>query len=427
MNDSNDSFLDPASSGMMSDEEERSGGNSIEGRLEVAGLSGKWKRWNVLTREQVCTLVSRIAAGDQQAKDVMVLHNMGLVISIAKRFRWSSLPFPDLIQEGVPGLITAINRYDPGCGAMFSTYATWWIRQSIARAVLNTGLLVRVPIHTQELVNKVILCQQELLESGVMPTTSAIAQRLAITRKQVDKALLVLMTMTRQVSLEDAVPDYHGEAVVGDFISDTSIPNPTVVLEAKQELCCVRVEVERVLGYIEGTYGKRYRSLFLYHYGFDAGLEQRTLRETGKHFGVTRERASQILQKIWTQGSGGNKARIAFERMLAGVSYLEELSGFQLAWGSLQGGGVAESVTEFLTMFQSTAREALSREEFSVCASFYGFDEGYRLSTEEETAARLSISSGLVRRTVNHLWNLLRPYARHLTRSKVKRRMALPH
>jgi RNA polymerase sigma factor (sigma-70 family) len=383
---------------------------------EIAWLLGDRKRLPLLTPEQVCELVPRIAAGDSGARDTMVTRNMGLVISIAKRYRWSSLSLEDLIQEGVIGLVTAVERFNLEFGTRFSTYATLWIRQSITQAIYNTAHTIRIPVSLQMLANHFLSCQTELLEAGIVPTAAVMAEKLDISLAKVRKIESILRTNTRQVSLDEAVPGYRGEAVFGDFIADTKTPEPTVVLQAKQELKRIQSHIERMLRSIRDDHGSRDRAIFLGYYGFDNNFEQRTLEETGKRFGVTREWVRQVLARIWKESSG-QEAKQEFEQMLEGIPILEELAQTQVSWSSMRDD---VSALAFLDMFRATARDALNNEEFALCTFYYGFDVGYRLRTQEETAEHFGITTAAVQWFVTSLWKRLKPYAKHLTKAKVK-------
>lgn len=388
---------------------------ALQKGVQIALLTGERKRLPLLTKEEILELVPRIAAGDQRAKDTMVLHNMRLVVSIAMRFRWSSLSLDDLVQEGVVGLIKAVEKYDLAHETRFSTYATWWIRSTIIEAICNTSYLIRIPAHKQDLIRGFLVCQAELLDSGVVPTVKLLAQKLEITEQQVGKIQAILKMNARPVSLDDAMPGYDSDAVVGDFIPDTTTPDPSVVLQAKQELQWIRSEVDRILRHVSD---ERHRAIFLKFYGFDIGLERRTLEVTGELFDITRERVRQVVKKIW-DGMGSSRTKQEFEQMLAGIPALEEMAGFQLSWSGLE---EKERGIWFLDMFQSTTREALSQDDFAICACHYGFDQGYQLRTEYETAQRLGIQVDLVRQVLNRLWRRLRPYAKHMTHNKVRRR-----
>ncbi len=386
-------------------------------------LPGEGKRFPRLTVEQVRELVPRIAAGDREAKNTMITHNMGLVISVARRFQWSSLAFEDLIQEGMLGLIKAVERYDLARETMFSTYAIWWIRQAITQAICNTGQLIRIPIHKQELVHRFILCQSEFLESGIVPTREMLAKKLEVTVKVVRNAQAILTMNARQVSLEDTVPGYQGEAVMGDFIPDTSLPGPMVVCQARQELLEIRSEVDKLLCRIRDVCGGHCQSVFLKYYGFDTDLMRLTLAETATHFDITRERVRQILISIWKR-NGGDVARRAFEQKLKSVPDLEELSKSQVVWEETRNTARDRA---FLSMFQVTAQAAVSAEDFRICAYHYGFGEGYSLRTKSETAEHFGIDAGMVERIVTRLWRRLSPYVRHLSRRKVSYWMAGVH
>mgnify|MGYP003418385233 FL=1 len=384
--------------------------------VAIPWVVGERKRLPLLTPEQVRGLVPRIATGDQCARDTLVMHNIGLVWSIAKRFWWSGLAIDDLVQEGICGLIKAVEKFDLAHGTLFSTYATWWIRAAIGRAVCETSQLIRIPTHVQELVHRFIVCQADLLESGVMPTKEMLADKLGVPVKAINKIQSILSMNSRQLSLDDAVPGYQGDAVVGDFVPDKSIPGPMVVLQAKQELFGIRTRVDQILTLIRSRCGERDRNVFLWFYGFDADLERRTLEETGQHFGITRERTRQILVRIW-KCCGGDEVKQELEQLFASISVLEELAQSRLVW---ENNNNNERDQQFLLMFESTAKQVLTETEFAICACHYGFDSAYCLRAEMETATLLGIEIEQVNRTLSRLWIGLQPYARHLTRKKVR-------
>ncbi len=361
--------------------------------------------------------MARIAAGDDRARDTMVLHNMGLVVSVARRFRWSSLTFEDLMQEGMIGLIKAVNKFDVSRGTQFSTHAMWWIRSAISRAICETGHFIYIPANKQQLVQDFLECQVELLESGIIPTARLLAEKMGVTEEKVKTAQAILTMNGTQTSFEAALPGYDGDVTLHDVTPDISLPSPTVMLQAKQELLLVKERVESMFRFIQRTCGERDKNLFLVHYGFDIGLDQRTLEETGNHFGVTRERARQVLVRIWKK-SDGFFAQEDFERMLAGIVALEELAGLQVDWNLQRDRDVALA---FLAMFQSTAKEALGSDDFVLCACHYGFNHGYWLQSEAETAIKCNVTFNSVRGMIVRLWKKLKPYSQHLTRKKVSR------
>ena len=283
--------------------EKRSEQPKVERESETPELLAKYLahigHGELLTHAEEIELSKRAKAGDGRARQRLIEKNLRLVVTVAKKYRGYGLPFEDLIQEGNIGLMKAVEKFDPDRGYRFSTYATWWIRQAVQRAVADKGRTIRVPVHMTEKIRKVSRAISELaVEFERDPTDEEIARRLAW---DPDEVRLTMSAMPDATSLDQPVSSEETASQLGDFIEDDRVSDTPDTVMREMETAHLKEAIERL--------PERARYVLVRRYGLD-DREPATLAELGEELEISRERVRQLQREAERILKGGEYGRV---------------------------------------------------------------------------------------------------------------------
>lgn len=291
-------------------------------------------QYKLLSAEEEIQLSKRIREEhDLDARNELIVHNLRLVRWMASRYAWSKLDFGDLIQEGNMGLIIAASRFDYRFGNKFATYALWWIRQSISRAIAEQGDVIRLPGYLHDLRRKILKISGEVAEeTGDIPDAEQIAQRANLPPVTVQRALLAMRLSVIFIDDPAYVNGHRGEGSdgtevsVGEVIPDQRILRQDLRIQAKEELDAAQARVNELLETITHELGlsERNEMIFRTFYGFDGSGKRRTLESVGSQFSITRERVRQILWDIWQKIDEQGLA-MSHEKLIEETTRIERL------------------------------------------------------------------------------------------------------